>query len=79
MRTESFLAEKPMVHQLIFDYGDDILAAVAMPKQAFDAEAKLLLSLPRVGVAISNLGPEDIEADLGFALNGKRPTGQVLK
>lgn len=96
-----------MPHQLIIDYGDDILAALAMPKEAFDAEAKLLLaaklydlgrlssgqaaelcgrgrvdfllSLPRLGVSISNLRPEDIEADLDFALNGKRPAGQVLK
>jgi predicted HTH domain antitoxin len=87
-----------VAHQLSIEYGDDVLASAAMPKEEFDAEAKLLLaaklyelgrlssgqaarlcgkgrvdfllSLPRVGVSISNLRPEDAEAELEFLRNG---------
>lgn len=87
-----------MAHQLNIEYGDDVLASAAMPKEEFDAEAKLLLaaklyelgklssgqaaglcgkgrvdfllSLPRVGVSITNLRPEDSEAELEFLRNG---------
>ena len=87
-----------MTHQLSIEYGDDVLASVAMPKEEFDAEAKFLLaaklyelgklssgqaarlcgkgrvdfllSLPRVGVSISNLRPEDAEAEPEFLRNG---------
>ena len=83
-----------MTHQLSIEYGDDVLASAAMPKEEFDAEAKLLLaaklyelgrlssgqaaalcgkgrvdflfSLPRIGVSISNLRPEDSEVELEF-------------
>jgi len=87
-----------VAHQLNIEYGDDVLASAAMPKEEFDAEAKLLLaaklyelgklssgqaaglcgkgrvdfllSLPRVGVSITNLRPEDAEAELEFLRNG---------
>jgi predicted HTH domain antitoxin len=87
-----------VAHQLNIEYGDDVLASAAMPKEEFDAEAKLLLaaklydlgklssgqaaglcgkgrvdfllSLPRVGVSITNLRPEDSEAELEFLRNG---------
>jgi len=90
--------EVPVTYQLNIEYGDDVLAAAAMPKDEFDAEAKFLLaaklyelgrlssgqaaglcgkgrvdflfSLPRIGVSMSNLRPEDADVELGFLRGG---------
>jgi len=87
-----------VTHQLNIEYGDDVLASAAMPKDDFEAEAKFLLaaklyelgrlssgqaaglcgkgrvdflfSLPRVGVSMSNLRPEDVDVELGFIRGG---------
>lgn len=83
-----------MLHQLMIEYGDDVLFSTGLTRNEFDEEARFLLaaklyelgrltsgqaarlcgkgrvdfllSLPRIGVSISNLRPEDAEAELSF-------------